>query len=45
MSGPKDDAQMHEALAALDEGPLSVEEEARIRRIGLWVHEHASFGR
>jgi aryl-alcohol dehydrogenase-like predicted oxidoreductase len=45
MSGPKDDAQMDEALAALDEGPLSAEEGARIRRIGRWVHEHASFGR
>lgn len=45
MSGPKDDAQMDEALAALDAGPLSAEEDSRIRRIGLWVHEHASFGR
>jgi predicted aldo/keto reductase-like oxidoreductase len=45
MTGPKDDAQMDEALAALDEGPLSTEEEARIRRIGRWVHEHAHFGR
>lgn len=45
MSGPRDDAQMDEALAALDEGPLSPEEDARIRRIGRWVHEHASFGR
>jgi aryl-alcohol dehydrogenase-like predicted oxidoreductase len=45
MSGPKDDAQMDEALAALDEGPLSAEEDARIRRIGRWVHEHAWFGR
>jgi len=45
MSGPRDDAQMDEALAALDEGPLSTEENARIRRIGRWVHEHALFGR
>jgi aryl-alcohol dehydrogenase-like predicted oxidoreductase len=45
MSGPKDDAQMDEALAALDDGSLSAEEESRIRRIGRWVHEHASFGR
>jgi aryl-alcohol dehydrogenase-like predicted oxidoreductase len=45
MSGPKDDAQMDEALAALDAGPLSAEEDSRIRRIGLWVHEHATFGR
>jgi len=45
MSGPKDDVQMDEALAALDEGPLSAEEDARLRRIGRWVHEHSLFGR
>jgi aryl-alcohol dehydrogenase-like predicted oxidoreductase len=45
MTGAKDDAQMDEALAALDEGPLSPEEDARIRRIGRWVHEHAWYGR
>jgi len=45
MSGPRDDAQMHEALAALDEGPLSAEETTRIRRIGRWVHQHATFAR
>jgi aryl-alcohol dehydrogenase-like predicted oxidoreductase len=45
MSGPKDDAQMDEALAALDEGPLLAEESNRIRRIGRWVHQHATFGR
>ena len=45
MSGPRDDVQMDEALAALDEGPLTPEEDARIRRIGRWVHEHAWFGR
>jgi aryl-alcohol dehydrogenase-like predicted oxidoreductase len=45
MSGPRDDAQMDEALAALDEGPLTAEEDARIRRIGRWVHEHAWLGR
>jgi predicted aldo/keto reductase-like oxidoreductase len=45
MSGPKNDAQMDEALAALDAGPLSTEEESRIRRIGRWVHQHATFGR
>jgi hypothetical protein len=45
MSGPRDDAQMDEALAALDGGPLSPEEDARIRRIGRWVHEHALFAR
>jgi predicted aldo/keto reductase-like oxidoreductase len=41
MSGPSDDAQMQEALAALDEGPLAPEEEARIRRIGRFVHAHS----
>ncbi len=45
ISGPKDDAQMDEALAALAEGPLSADEESRIRRIGRWVHQHATFGR
>lgn len=45
MSGPKNDAQMDEVLAALDAGPLSTEEESRIRRIGRWVHQHATFGR
>ena len=45
MSGPKDDAEMDEALAALDEGPLAPEEEERIRRIGRFVHDHAVMGR
>ncbi len=38
MTGPKDAAQVDEALAALDEGPLSDEELARMRRIGAHVH-------
>ncbi len=37
MSGPKDSAQMAEALAALDEGPLTPEEDARFRRIGAHI--------
>ena len=41
MCGPRNDAEMNEALAALDEGPLSPEEDARIRAIGRWVHEHS----
>ncbi|HVN75617.1 MAG TPA: hypothetical protein VMT19_04815 [Thermoanaerobaculaceae bacterium] len=45
MTGPKDDAEMNEALAALDEGPLSPEEDARIRRIGRHVHAHAALAR
>jgi len=39
--GPRDDAEMDEALAALDEGPLSPEEDARIRAVGRWVHRHS----
>ncbi|HEY3447114.1 MAG TPA: aldo/keto reductase [Myxococcales bacterium] len=38
MTGPKDAAQMDEALAALDDGPLSAEEMARMRKIGAQVH-------
>jgi hypothetical protein len=32
---------MDEALAALDEGPLSSEESQRIRRLGKYVYDHA----
>ena len=45
MTGPKNDAEMKEALAALDEGPLDAEESDRIRRIGRHVHDHAMMGR
>ncbi len=38
MTGPKDASQMDEALATLDEGPLSAEEMARVRKIGAYVH-------
>ena len=38
MCGPKDLAQMREALLALDLGPLSEEEMARMRRIGDHIH-------
>ena len=38
MCGPKDLAQMREALLTLDLGPLSVEEMARMRRIGDYIH-------
>lgn len=38
MTGPRDAAQMREALAALDEGPCSAEEIERFRRIGQHVH-------
>ena len=41
MTGPADDAQMAEALAALAEGPLTPEEGMRIRTIGRHVHAHS----
>jgi len=40
MCGPKDTAQMREALQTLDLGPLSREELERIGRIGAHVHAH-----
>lgn len=40
MCGPRDDAEMEEALAALDDGPLSPEENERVRRVGAHVHDH-----
>jgi len=44
MTGPKNAAQLEEALAALDEGPLSAQEMARVRRIGEFVRAHAWMG-
>jgi aryl-alcohol dehydrogenase-like predicted oxidoreductase len=41
MTGPADAAEMDEALAALDEGPLSREEDERVRRIGAHVYRRA----
>ena len=41
ITGPKNGDELREALAALDEGPLSVEEMARVRRIGEYVHGRA----
>lgn len=38
MTGPKNGAELEEALTALTAGPLDPEEEARIRRIGAFVH-------
>lgn len=38
MTGPKDRAQMDEALAAIDAGPLSEDEQVRFRRLGAFVH-------
>ena len=41
MTGPANAAEMDEALAALDEGPLSPEENERIRRLGKYVYDRA----
>lgn len=40
ITGPKNIQQMREALNALDLGPLSDQEMARVRRIGDYVHDH-----
>jgi len=40
ITGPKNTQQMREALKALDLGPLSDEEMARVMRIGDYVHDH-----
>jgi hypothetical protein len=42
ISGPRDAAQMKEALRTMDLGPLNSEEMARMRQIGDYVHEHKS---
>jgi aryl-alcohol dehydrogenase-like predicted oxidoreductase len=39
--GPRNAAEMDEALTALDAGPLVAEEAERIRAVGRHVHEHA----
>ncbi len=41
MTGPKDGEQMDEALAALDEGPLSSAENERVRRLGNYLYAKA----
>jgi len=41
MTGPANAAEMDEALAALDEGPLSPEEGERIRRLGKYLYAKA----
>jgi len=38
LCGPRNDVELDEALASLDEGPLTAEEESRIRAIGRHVH-------
>lgn len=41
MTGPRNAAEMREALRALDSGPLDEAEMARVRRIGDHVHRHS----
>ena len=43
ITGPKDLAQMEEALQALDRGPLSADEMAWMRRVGDHVHAQLPF--
>lgn len=42
VTGPKDADQMREALKALELGPLSQEEMARMVRIGDYVYDHTA---
>ncbi|MBW2352505.1 MAG: hypothetical protein JRF51_04640 [Deltaproteobacteria bacterium] len=42
MCGPRDEAQMREALRTLDLGPLSPEELDRMRKIGDYVHARSA---
>jgi aryl-alcohol dehydrogenase-like predicted oxidoreductase len=42
VTGPKNAAQMAEALKALELGPLSQEEMTRMVRIGDYVHDHTA---
>jgi len=43
ITGPKDRAQMKEALAALDRGPMSDDEMDWMRRVGDHVHKRGMF--
>jgi aryl-alcohol dehydrogenase-like predicted oxidoreductase len=38
MTGPGNASEMRESLAALELGPLSDEEMARMRRLGDYIH-------
>ncbi len=40
VSGPRDRAQMREALAALELGPLNPEDMTRMKKIGDFIHVH-----
>jgi aryl-alcohol dehydrogenase-like predicted oxidoreductase len=43
MTGPRNASEMREALATLDEGPLSPEEDQHVRSIGQYVRAQRSF--
>ena len=43
-TGPRTDDELDEALAALDEGPISTEEDARFRAIGQYVRGKSVLG-
>jgi len=45
LTGPSNAAELDEAMAALDRGPLSADEMAWMRRIGKHVHEAANVQR
>jgi aryl-alcohol dehydrogenase-like predicted oxidoreductase len=38
LAGPRNEREMHEGLAAIDQGPLNEDELARVRKIGDFVH-------
>lgn len=42
VTGPSNEAHVDEALAALDEGPITPEQDERFRRIGAFVHSHST---
>ncbi|MCP4020976.1 MAG: aldo/keto reductase, partial [Desulfobacteraceae bacterium] len=41
LCGPRDDSQMHQALFALDLGPLMADEMQRVKNIGDHVYQTA----
>lgn len=45
LSGPRDGAELDEALAAVDRGPLDLDELAWMRRVGTGVHSAAAAAR
>ncbi|MBI1747639.1 MAG: hypothetical protein HYR55_13795 [Acidobacteria bacterium] len=43
MTGPKNDAEMKEALLTLERGPMSEDELAWMRQVGDYIHAHVPF--